>query len=68
MNDGQVIVRYIDEVKRSMAEIAESAMLRPELHDHAAMAKTAGVYQGLSMSLEILDAILSDKLEMEKLA
>lgn len=60
-----VILQYIAEMKRDMAEHAEAAMLRPkrELFEAGEM---SGVYQGMQKSLDILDKILSDQYEKEK--
>ena len=59
-----VIVGFIAEVKRQMAEHAESAMLRPkrELFESG---EASGVYQGMQKSLDILDNILRDQYDKE---
>lgn len=64
MND-PTIVNFIREVKEQMAAHAEAAMLRPRPEPFA-FGVTAGVYQGLQKSLDILDQIIGDQLEKEK--
>ena len=65
--DSQIIAKFIGETKREMADIAESAMLRPK-SELFALGESAGRYQGLQKSLDILEDILSDKLKEERLS
>lgn len=60
-----VLVKYIGEVKRIMAEDAEAAMMRPK-HELFGLGLDAGKYQGLHKALEILDNILRDTEEKER--
>jgi hypothetical protein len=59
-----VVIQFIAEVKKRMAEHAEAAMIRPkrELFEAGEM---SGIYQGMQKSLDILDEILSDQYEKE---
>lgn len=61
----QTISQFIGEVKRSMEEHAEASMLRPK-HDLFGLGESAGIYQGMQKSLDILDGIIRDIHEQEK--
>jgi hypothetical protein len=60
----RTIMKFVAEVKQTMAEHAESAMLRPK-RDLFCSGEASGIYQGMQISLDILDSILSDQLEEE---
>lgn len=58
------IIKFVSEVKRKMAEHAESAMIRPKRELFEA-GESVGRYQGMQAALDILDEILSDQYEKE---
>lgn len=65
MSENKLISQFISEVRQRMMDHAEGSMLRPK-HDLFELGESSGVYQGLNISLQILDSILSDDLEKEK--
>ena len=62
-----VVMTFIGELKRTMAEDAEAAMMRPK-SDLFALGQAAGQYQGMQKSLDLIDSILRDDLNKEKSA
>ena len=65
ISDSRLTALLISRIKEQQAEIAESAMLRPE-SDPLKTGVLAGRYQGLQNALDTLDRILRDDDEQEK--
>lgn len=59
MNEGKVISKFVAEVKKQQAAIAQGGMLMPK-RDLFSLGETSGNYQGLQKALDILDSILRD--------
>lgn len=60
-----IVGRFIGEVKKTLAANAEDAMQFPR-HEPFEHGVQVGTYQGLRLSLEILESILRDVTDEEK--
>lgn len=60
-----IIGRFIGEVKKTLAETAEDSMMFPK-GDQFEHGRQVGTYQGLRLSLDVLESILRDISEEEK--
>lgn len=65
MNDSMLIALLISSIKEQQAEIANSAMVRPE-SDPFRTGLIAGRHQGLQMAVDALDSILREDETKEK--
>jgi hypothetical protein len=65
INDSKLVALLISRIKEQQAEIAESAMVRPE-SDPFRTGLIAGRHQGMQFALDALDSILRDDDSKEK--
>ena len=63
MND-PIIVHFMVEAKKALAEMAEDSMVYPK-HEPFEHGVQVGKYQGIRFALELLDSILRDEAEKE---